>query len=121
MRAGIVQHTACLCAASLALCAETRAGNGEPPFWAVTGVAANDTLNMREAPNSNSPIVARLAPNARGLMALGCMQLSKDFNAWLKMTQEERDSAKREWCKVWFKGVKGWVAGRYLKPDVPAQ
>ena len=116
----IIQHTACLCAASLALGMDARAG-GEPPFWAVTGVAANDTLSMREAPNSTSPIVARIDPNARGLMALGCLQLSKDFNAWLKMTQAERDNAKREWCRVWFKGAKGWVAGRYLKPDVPAQ
>ena len=42
-----------------------------PDFWAVTGVRANDALNMRMAPNADSEAIARIPHNARGLKNYG--------------------------------------------------
>lgn len=38
-----------------------------PAFHAVTGVAANDVLNIRERPDAGSPVLGTLAPDATGV------------------------------------------------------
>ena len=38
-----------------------------PALHAVTGVAANDVLNIRERPDAGSPIIGTLAPDATGV------------------------------------------------------
>lgn len=82
--------TAALVAAGTAL--------AEPSYQRVTGVAADDTLNIRSAPDADSADIGDLAPDARGIEVLG-LDTSGD---WARIGQGEGD---------------GWVATRYLTED----
>lgn len=42
-----------------------------PALYAVTGVAANDVLNIRARPDAGAPILGELAPDAEGIEVLG--------------------------------------------------
>jgi hypothetical protein len=88
-----------------------------PGSWAVTGVRSDDSLNLRVAPNADSKRIAKIPFNARGLKNFGCPN-HVTFEQWKRMTEAQRDFAARSrWCQVEYKGVKGWVAGRFLKED----
>lgn len=65
----------------------------------VTGVAANDTLNMRNGIGTSNAVVATLAPNESGITAFNCQ-----YNGSTK------------WCLVSDRAHQrtGWVAARYL-------
>jgi hypothetical protein len=107
--------TACLCAG---LCLDAHALAGDSPqYWAVTGVAADDVLHLRDVPSADSRNLADIPPNAHGLKHLGCLKPEPSLDRWMTMTKEERANAKLEWCRVDYHGQQGWVAGRYLKPD----
>jgi hypothetical protein len=73
--------------------------SGGPDFWEVTGVAANDTLNMRVEPTAKAPILARFA-NGVILANRGCSETSG-----------------QRWCRVAIPqtGQEGCVFGRYLR------
>lgn len=95
-----------------------RAFADDPPqYWAVTGVAANDVLNMRDVPHGDSRKLAAIPPRERGLKNLGCLKPEPSLDRWMEMTEEERNNAKLEWCRVEYRGQQGWVAARFLKPD----
>ncbi|WP_347311463.1 SH3 domain-containing protein [Defluviimonas sp. SAOS-178_SWC] len=70
-----------------------------PDFWQVTGVASNDTLNIRSGPGTGNRVVAR-APNGAVLRNLGC-----------------QGSGSARWCKVETKDgtIRGWVSGKFLR------
>lgn len=88
-----------------------------PDFWAVTGVASWDALNLRAAPDADSKRIARIPYNARRLKNLGCPNFVT-FEQWKRMTPGQKDGAARSrWCQVEYNGLKGWVAGRFLKED----
>lgn len=88
-----------------------------PTEWAVTGVPSYDTLNLRVAPSAEAKRIARIPYNARGLKNYGCPN-HVTFEQWKRMTQAQKDwAARSRWCEVEYKGMKGWVAGRYLKED----
>jgi hypothetical protein len=88
-----------------------------PQYWAVTGVHANDALNMRMEPSAESETIVRIPHNARGLKNHGCPN-HVTFEQWKRMTKGQRDHAARSrWCQVEFQGRKGWVAGRFLRED----
>jgi hypothetical protein len=85
--------------------------------WAVTGVASYDSLNLRIAPNADAKRIAKIPFNARGLKNYGCPN-HVTFEQWKRMTQAQKDAAARaRWCQVEYKGMKGWVAGRFLRED----
>ena len=114
-------HACILCALVLLLGASaTRAqddiANG-PDYWAVTGVRANDALNMRIAPDADSEAIVRIPHNARGLRNHGCPN-QVTFDEWRRMTAAQRDKAARSrWCQIEYNGRKGWVSGRFLRED----
>jgi hypothetical protein len=88
-----------------------------PQYWAVTGVASWDGLNLRVAPNADSKRIARIPHNARGLKNFGCPSYVT-FEQWKRMTQAQKDRAARSrWCEVEYNGQRGWVAGRFLEED----
>jgi hypothetical protein len=90
---------------------------GGPAYWAVTGVASYDSLNLRMAPNGDAKRIAKIPFNARGLKNYGCPNYVT-FEQWKRMTQAQKDTAARvRWCQVEYNGMKGWVAGRFLKED----
>ncbi|MCC7253358.1 hypothetical protein [Hyphomicrobium sp.] len=107
---------ACTCL-GLMLAAARASAEDPPQYWAVTGVAADDVLNMRDVPHGDSKKLAGIPPNARGLKNFGCLKPEPSLDRWMDMTEEEKKNAKLEWCRVEYKGRQGWVAARFLKPD----
>jgi len=98
-------------------CAGIGRAQEQAAYWAVTGVAANDALNLRDVPSADSRSLARIPPNARGLKHLGCRRNQPPLEQWMRMSSAQRREAQAEWCRVEYKGKQGWVAGRFLKKD----
>ena len=94
------------------------ADNDPPQYWAVTGVAANDVLNVRDVPDGDAKKTGSIPFNAHGLKHIGCMTPTPSMDRWMTMTPAEKANAKLEWCRIEYKGRQGWVAARFLKPDV---
>lgn len=67
-----------------------------PALYDVVGVAADDVLNIREAPDAGSPVVAGLAPGGRGIEVTALSD-----NGWARVNTSEGS---------------GWVSLRYLQP-----
>ena len=88
-----------------------------PDFYAVTGVASDDVLNLRAGPSVSSETIGQIPHDAHGLRSLGCVGLSS-YGEWVKMTEVQRQtSRKQHWCKVEYRSVEGWVAARFLQED----
>jgi hypothetical protein len=88
-----------------------------PHSWAVTGVRSDDVLHLRDVPSADSRSLARIPSNARGLKNLGCRRNQPPMDQWVRMSQEQRALALTRWCRVEYRGMQGWVAGRYLRSD----
>lgn len=86
----IVRAIVIACLASGALAA--------PEYVDVTGVAPDDTLNVREAPNARAADIGDLAPFAAGIEVI------------------ERDSSGKWGRIIWAEG-NGWIAMRYTRPS----
>ena len=82
--------TAFFCLLAGAACAE-----GLPAFYSVTGVSADDRLNLRAAPNVQGAILGALEPDARGVEVI---RFSED-GKWAQLNLSE--------------GV-AWASARYL-------
>jgi hypothetical protein len=88
-----------------------------PDFYAVTGVAADDVLNIRAEPSARSEKLGEIPHDARGLENLGCLGLPS-FVEWQAMTGQQRQASRKDyWCRVKYQELAGWVAGRYLRED----
>jgi hypothetical protein len=70
---------------------------GGPDFWAVTGLATGDSLNLRAGPSTDNKVIGRLA-EGEILRNLGC-----------------RMTGKQRWCQIETPVGPGWVAGRFLR------
>lgn len=70
---------------------------GGPDFWAVTGLTAGDSLNLRAGPSTANRVIGRLA-EGEFVRNLGC-----------------RMTGKQRWCQVEASIGAGWVSGRYLR------
>jgi hypothetical protein len=93
-----------------------RAEADGPDHYRVQGVAANDTLKLRAAPNPKAAKVGAIPPHANCLRNLGC-QGGLSFKEYSELTpaqQQERLRKNPRWCKVEYRGITGWVAGRFL-------
>ncbi len=72
-----------------------------PAFYDVSGVAANDVLNIRSKPLATAPILATLQPRARNIEVVGLSENGK-------------------WGLINAGETAGYVAMRFLKPqDMP--
>lgn len=74
--------------------------SGGPDYWEVTGVPANDTLNIRAAPGSGHDVIGELA-NGDRVTNRGCEMVGNS-----------------RWCQVEAglgMQIIGWVNGRYLR------
>jgi hypothetical protein len=74
---------------------------GQGPHFAVRGVEASDTLNVRVAPDPDSEVLGQLLPNTTGV-------------ADLRKQQKVGPSI---WRKVRCGALIGWVNGRFLASD----
>ena len=80
-----------------------------PGLYAVTGVAADDTLNVRDAPSAGAQIVGAFAPDATGIEVVA---ISDDLR-WGKVNTGERVG----WVSLRFLGPQGgWYQGRFPSP-----
>lgn len=70
-----------------------------PTLFDVTGVAANDVLNIRAAPDASAEIIGTLSPNARDIEVVGYDETGQ----WARINTGERS---------------GWAALRYLAYQV---
>ncbi len=70
-----------------------------PTLFDVTGVAANDVLNIRSAPNASAPIIGTLSPQARDVEVVG----SDATGRWARINTGEQS---------------GWAALRFLAYQV---
>jgi hypothetical protein len=99
-----------------ASCSGARAQD-RPDYWAVTGVASDDVLNLRDVPSADSKSLARIPPRAHGLKNLGCRRNQLPLELWMRMNEKARRESRTLWCRVEYLGKQGWVAGRYLRKD----
>jgi SH3-like domain-containing protein len=65
-----------------------------PDTYRVRNVESWDVLNMRSGPSSSRRIVGEIDPYGSGIHCLG--------------------PCKGRWCRVSWRGIKGWVNMRYL-------
>ena len=87
-----------------------------PDYFRVIGVAKHDTLNMRAQPNARAPKVGEIPPDGTCIQNLGCQGglTFQEFTELLPAARKKRERENPRWCKVEYRGVTGWVAGRYL-------
>lgn len=107
----------------------------------VSGVAANDSLNMRSRPGASYPVVSRIAPDERGVTATGRTAWSRGQCSTTCSGAEgglnDRGRAIAYGCKadgnIWYEvrrsnGATGWASARFLDlvsgpttPPVPSR
>jgi uncharacterized protein YraI len=93
----------------------------------VTGVASNDTLNMRSGPGASNPTVSRIGPNERGVTATGRAAWSRgQCNTTCSGAEgglNDRGRSIAYGCKangdIWYEvrrsnGATGWASARFL-------
>lgn len=93
-----------------------------PDFFRVTGVAADDMLNLRAGPEADAPRLAAIPAGTDGLRNLGCVG-GLSLAEWSAASEAERAAAaSTRWCRIGWKGLEGWVAGRFLgEGSAPAE
>ncbi|MBI6630667.1 SH3 domain-containing protein [Pontibaca salina] len=92
-------------------------GHG-PDAWRVTGVAANDMLNVRMGPGTNYKVIERFAPNERGLQQITCVPFYQ-LRHYSEMSEAEIKALPAPWCLVRAADMTraGWVSQRFIEPD----
>lgn len=94
-----------------------RADADGPDYYAVTGVAADDVLNVRAGPSAASAKIGEIPPDGRHLRNLGC-QGAPSFAQWQAMAEaDRRQAARQRWCKIRYQGIEGWVAARFVREE----
>ncbi len=77
-----------------------------PKTYAITGIAADDTLTIRSGPGMTFPVVARLANGTSGIQIRG----------------ESVMNGSDDWVPISFPSGKGWTRSKYLTEKVrPAE
>ncbi len=87
-----------------------------PDFYAVTGVAAEDVLNIRTEPHADAELIGKIPPDGTCVRNLGCKG-GLTLREFTELTEDQKATRLQEnprWCKIEYQGIKGWVAGRYL-------
>ncbi len=95
---------------------DLRAEADGPDYYAVRHVARNDVLNIRVEPSASARKIGEIPPDGSCIRNLGCKG-GLTFEEFTNLSPEEKERRAREnprWCKVEYRGVTGWVAGRYL-------
>ncbi|MEE4377662.1 MAG: SH3 domain-containing protein [Candidatus Competibacteraceae bacterium] len=93
-----------------------------PDYWEVRDVAADDVLNIRTEADWRSEKVGEIPADGRCIKNLGCVGgLTFDEFRTLSDAEQQKMLKKRpRWCEIEYHGVRGWVAGRYLREgEVP--
>lgn len=85
-----------------------------PDYLRVTGVRNGNVLNVRAEPAPSAQQIGVLPADADGIRNLGCRG-GLTFVEWERASAQEREAGeRRRWCRIEFRGITGWAAGRYL-------
>jgi hypothetical protein len=88
-----------------------------PDRWAVSGIRQGGALAIYARPSAKAPVTGSAPHDARGLQNLGC-EGTPSLSDWLKLHGAARRAAgKNRWCHVRYRGIEGWVRGKYLVED----
>ena len=93
------------------------AGADGPDYYQVHGVQTGDVLNMRQKPDWKSEKIGEIPPDGQCLKNLKCVG-GLTFEEFTSLSEADKQKIQKErprWCLVEYKGVRGWVAGRYLR------
>lgn len=116
-RVAALRAAAGIATAHVLLCAPLAYAEADgPDHFAVRGVAPGDVLNMRAEPSPRARKVGAIPPAATCVRNLGCQGgLSvQEFTTLSPAQQQQRLRENPRWCRVEYRGIQGWVAGRYL-------
>ena len=90
--------------------------------WRVSGVAANDLLNVRAFPASSSKILVGYPSGTTLSMTGKCTGGVRLDQIQNQPASKQRQMVRSVWCEAWLdpKGNgefrTGWVYGRYIRP-----
>lgn len=102
---------ACCACALLAVSSPVRAEADGPDFFRVD---APEALEIRSEPDAKAKPLGKVGKDADGLRNLGCkggLTLEQFMNA----TEAQKEAGRlSRWCRVEYRGVTGWLPGRYL-------
>jgi uncharacterized protein YraI len=87
-----------------------------PDYYRVVNVAQNDVLNIRSQPTAKAPKIGEIPAGADCVRNLGCRGglTLHEFSTLSEAQKAERLRQNPRWCQVEYRGISGWVAGRYL-------
>ena len=88
-----------------------------PDYWQVHGVANDDVLNIRSEPDWQSRKLGEIPLDGQCIKNLRCAG-GLTLHEFTTLSEEEKQRITKErprWCYIEYKGIKGWVAGRYLR------
>lgn len=89
-----------------------------PDFYRVVGVSRTDTLSIRTAPGARARKIGQVPHNARRIRSLGQCVGGLTFSQWQSASPAQRRRAKfKRWCRISWRGVRGWVNAGYLAED----
>lgn len=88
-----------------------------PDYWQVHGVDSNDVLNIRSEPHWQAGKIGEIPSDGQCIKNLRCVGgLTLQEFTTLSEAEKQRITKERpRWCYIEYKGIKGWVAGRYLR------
>lgn len=89
-------------AASPALAQEQAVRTSEIGFFQVHGVPDGYNLNIREQPDTNSPLVGQIPARTRKIHGFGCT---------------DNTSTAKLWCRVKYGDLVGWVSDQFIRRD----
>ena len=92
-------------------------GHG-PDAWKVTGVAPNDTLNVRTGPGTDHLVIDTFASDATGMQMVTCVPFLTR-QKYQELTDSQRAGLPARWCLMESRDrqTKGWVSAHYLQED----
>lgn len=123
LRAFTILLLSALPAAAQAICDPAK---GTP--LAVTGVAANDTLNLRAGPSASQALVSRIKPDEGGVTSTGraaiskgqCLTTCSGEEGGLNDTGRSIAYSCKATGKIWYEvrrsnGAVGWASAKFLE------
>ena len=88
-----------------------------PDYWQVHGVANDDVLNIRSEANAKADKVGEIPPDGQCIKNIKCVG-GLTMEEFTTLSEVEKNKIKKDrprWCLIEYKGIKGWVVGRYLR------
>lgn len=121
---GMKQITAAaLVAATSLLAMNSPAASSTFVAWQVSGVAAQDVLNVRAFPSPKSKVLVGYPEGTRLSMTGKCTGGKRLDEMQGQPAATQRQAIRFNWCEAWLDPAgngnfrTGWVYGRYIRPD----